>query len=232
MATPTELRTMAVLAVKERSKVPISCRLRLVCERDAAIEAERLLCARAKEGDRRALGELLRTHGPRLYRSVLLPRLGQRAIAEEALATTYTRVIERFHQFEWQDVGVYPWLRVIAFRVAIDHLRRQRRERLFQPEDLERALEAAQHEDGERAELLERQDLEVARQRVAALLGELNERYALAIRLRILDGHPREQCAVTLGVTVSTFDVVLHRALASLKKHLDRQTERELEPHT
>jgi RNA polymerase sigma-70 factor (ECF subfamily) len=223
------MRTMAVLSAKGRSSVPNSCRLRLVCERDAAIEAERLLCAKAKAGDRRALGELLRTHGPRLYRSVLLPRLGQRAVAEEALATTYARVIERFDQFEWQEVGVYPWLRVIAFRVAIDQLRRQRRERLFQPEELERALDVAQREDGERAEHLEQHDLDVARQRVADLLDRLNERYAHAIRLRILDGQNREQCAAALGVTVATFDVVLHRALASLKKQLERQSERELE---
>ncbi|MGC4070078.1 MAG: sigma factor [Polyangiaceae bacterium] len=149
---------MATLSAKERSWGPNSCRLRLVCDRDAAIEAERLLCAKAKAGDRRALGELLRTHGPRLYRSVLLPRLGQRALAEEALATTYARVVERFEQFVWQDVGIYPWLRVIAFRVAIDHLRRHRRERLFQPEDLERTLEATQREEGERAERLEQQE--------------------------------------------------------------------------
>src|SRR5688572_24051145 len=49
------------------------------------LEAERLLCERARTGDREALGAILRRHGPRLYRAVLLPRLGSSALAEEAL---------------------------------------------------------------------------------------------------------------------------------------------------
>ena len=46
------------------------------------------LCLAAQGGDRKALGELLRRHGPRLYRAVLLPRLGSAAAAEEALSLT------------------------------------------------------------------------------------------------------------------------------------------------
>jgi RNA polymerase sigma-70 factor (ECF subfamily) len=208
-----------------RSNRPISCRLRVVRENEVALEAERRLCAQAQAGDRRALGEILRTYGPRLYRAVLLPRLGQRALAEEALATTYAKVVERFHQFEWQDVGVYPWLRVMAFRVAIDQLRRTQRERLFQPEDLERTVEASRIDAEQTADELERQDLEQSRQKVQNLLGKLNERYAEAIQMRVLDGKSRDDCAAALGVSVSTFDVVLHRALSSLKKQLEREPE-------
>lgn len=192
---------------------------------ESTLLAERELCAKAKAGDRRALGEILRMHGPRLYRSVLLPRLGQRSAAEEALATTYAKVVERFHQFEWQDVGVYPWLRVLAFRVAIDQLRSRKREQLFMPEDLERTHEANRRELEMSADELERQDLEEARSRVASMLQRLNERYALAIQMRVLDGKNREECALSLGVTVATFDVVLHRALTSLKKHLEQEPE-------
>lgn len=192
---------------------------------DPALEVERELCIRAKTGDKRALGELLRTHGPRLYRTVLLPRLGNRAAAEEALSVTYAKVVERFEQFEWQDVGIYPWLRVLAFRVAIDQLRKSKRERLFQVEDLERTVEASRLERHQSVDELERQDLEQSKQRVEDLLGNLNERYAEAIRLRVIEGQNREICAQTLGVTVATFDVVLHRALTSLKKQLEQTKE-------
>ena len=40
------------------------------------------------------------------------------------------------------------------------------------------------------------------------------------IRQRILDERPREEVAAALGVSVATFDVVLHRALGALKKAL------------
>lgn len=183
------------------------------------LEAERVLCERAAAGDRAALGELLRRHGPRLYRAVLLPRLGNRAAAEEALGVTYIKVVERFDQFTWQSVGVYPWLRVVALRVALDHLRARKRERLFEPEDLEREIDRSAADDRGSSEL-EEHDLGVARARVSDVLAAMNPRYATAIRLRILEERSREEAANELGVTVSTFDVVLHRAMAALKKAL------------
>lgn len=183
------------------------------------LDEEAELCARAKAGDRVALGSLLQRHGPRLFRAVLLPRLGNPALAEEALGITYVKVVERFAQFTWQSCGLYPWLRVVALRVALDLLRSRRRERLFAPADVERELDLAEREDRS-AELLERHDLEQARRRVEAALGRLHERYALVIRLRVLEERSREEAARELGITVPTLDVVLHRALTALRRVL------------
>src|SRR5271170_3723041 len=52
------------------------------------LDAERALCERAHAGDRAALGQVLRRHGPMIYRAVLLPRLGSEALAQDALAET------------------------------------------------------------------------------------------------------------------------------------------------
>jgi RNA polymerase sigma factor (sigma-70 family) len=186
------------------------------------LEQERKLCARARAGDRQALGALLEAHGPRLFRSVLLPRLGSVPRAEEALSVTYMKVVEHFHQFEWQAVGVYPWLRVVALRVALDQLRARRREVLFEPADLERELDHAQLGPSD-ADAWERHDLGLARERVSRLLERIHPRYAEAIRLRVLEERSRDEAARELGVTVSTFDVVLHRALAALRKALGRE---------
>lgn len=186
------------------------------------LEAERELCVSAQGGDRVALGKLLRKYGPILYRSVLLPRLGSEAIAQDALAETYARVVERFGQFQWQSCGIYPWLRVIALRIALDSLRSRRRETLFDPDDMQREIDASEKDlsaHGE-AELSEKRDLADARARVDAALRKVNPRYAEAIRLRVLEERPREDVARALGVSVATFDVVLHRALTALKKAL------------
>jgi RNA polymerase sigma factor (sigma-70 family) len=186
------------------------------------LEAERELCESAGAGDRAALGKVLRRHGPVLYRSVLLPRLGSEAVAQDALAETYARVVERFSQFHWQPCGIYPWLRVIALRIALDMLRAKRRETLYEPDDLEREIDASEQDLTSRgeAELCEKRDLADARARVEAALGKLNPRYAEAIRQRVLLERPREEVAAALGVSVSTFDVVLHRAMTALKKAL------------
>ena len=177
---------------------------------------------RAQAGERDALGAILRKHGPRLYRSVLLPRLGSVATAEEALSRTYVKVLERFDQFSWQEVGVYPWLRVVALRVALDLLRSRKRELLFAPEDVERELDAAERGARE-AEALERHDLNCAKERVRELLLAINPRYADAIRMRVLEERSREEAALALGVSVATFDVVLHRAMAALRKALSER---------
>lgn len=196
------------------------CRVPAVQERDPAeLEAERVLAVQAQAGDREALGTLLRRYGPRLYRSVLLPRLGSAAAAEEALSATYMKVVERFEQFTWQSVGVYPWLRVVALRVALDQLRAKKREVLFEPADVEREIDAAARDDRE-TDVIEQHDLAQARGRVEGLLGRLNPRYATAIRLRVLEERSRDEAAKELEVSVATFDVVLHRAMAALKKAL------------
>ena len=113
----------------------------------------------------------------------------------------------------------YPWLRVVALRVALDLLRARKRELLFEPEDVERELDHAERDTRE-AEALEQHDLRCAKERVRELLGRINPRYADAIRLRVLEERSRDEAALSLGITVATFDVVLHRALAALRKTL------------
>ncbi|MES1189079.1 MAG: RNA polymerase sigma factor [Myxococcales bacterium] len=188
----------------------------------AELALEQALCERAKNGDRAALGQLLRQHGPRLFRAVLLPRLGSKAAAEEALSVTYLKVVERFDQFSWQSVGVYPWLRVVALRVALDQLRARKRETVFQPEDLEREIDQGER-DARDAVQSEAHDLAVAKQRVVDLVGRLHPRYGRALTLRVIEERSREECAATLEVSTATFDVVLHRAVAALKKELARE---------
>jgi len=165
-------------------------------------------------------------HGPKLYRCVLLPRLGSEARARDALSATYEKAIERLHLYEWQPCGIYPWLRVVALHIALDMIRASRREVLFQSEDLSREIEVAeaslQREQGTSGydQVQEQHDLEHARRRVNDALERINPRYAEAIRLRVLQERPREEVAATMGVSAATFDVLLHRSLAALKKAL------------
>jgi RNA polymerase sigma-70 factor (ECF subfamily) len=186
----------------------------------ARLDSERRLVERAHAGERAAVGELLSKHGSAIYRTVLLPRLGSEAAARDALSEVYTRVVERVHQFQWQNVGFYPWLRVVALRVALDHLRARKRILLWEPEDVEREVDAAQATTPIDDKLSQLRDLKAARERVAAALARINPRYASAIQMRILEERSREDVAHELGVTPSTFDVVLHRALQALRKAL------------
>jgi RNA polymerase sigma factor (sigma-70 family) len=196
---------------------------------------EKRLVERAKAGDRGALGTLLSHHGPKLYRCVLLPRLGSEARARDALSATYEKAIERLHLYEWQPCGIYPWLRVVALHIALDMLRAGRKEIFFQPEDLSREIEAAegalQRSGPDPAEAVQgHQDLQSAKRRVHEALERINPRYAQAIRLRVLEERGREEVAQSMGVSAATFDVLLHRSLAALKKALGADAPERQEP--
>ena len=53
---------------------------------------------------------------------------------------------------------------------------------------------------------------------VAASLSLMNDRYANALRLRLIEERDREECAQIMGVTVGNFDVILHRASKAFRK--------------
>ncbi len=189
----------------------------------ADLEAERLLVAKAQSGDRTAMGELLRRYGGPLDATVLLPRLGSEAAAKDALAETYAKVVERIDRFQWQNVGFYPWLRTVALRVALDALRARKRTVLWEAEDLQREVDASQTTTPLDQAVQERRDREAAKAKVEAALGQIHERYARAIRMRVIEERPREEVAAELGVTPATFDVLLHRATAALRKALKEE---------
>jgi RNA polymerase sigma factor (sigma-70 family) len=201
---------------------PLSAKLAAVAGEDDALEREKALVVRAQAGDRPAMGELLSQYGPSLYRSVLLPRLGSEAAAKDALAETYARVVEKLDRFTWQNVGFYPWLRTVALRVALDQLRARKRIVLWEPEDLEREVDASATTTPVDQSLSDRRDRDAARMKVDTALTQINARYAKAIRLRVIQELPREEVAAEMDVTPATFDVLLHRAIAALKKALEK----------
>jgi RNA polymerase sigma factor (sigma-70 family) len=57
-----------------------------------------------------------------------------------------------------------------------------------------------------------------SRDRIEAALSQMNERYQRAIRLRLIEELPREECATQMDVSVSTFDVVFFRAVRAFRK--------------
>lgn len=223
---PDQEGAFTLLARVVSSPQPATVDLDAVQKRRAAEDAvDRALVEKAQAGDRRALGDLLRKHGPGLYRSVLLPRLGSETAAKEALSETYAKVVANIGKFTWQNVGFYPWLRTVALRVALDQLRARKRLVLFEEDDLAREVDAAEGAAADannvEQQISDQRDREAARRKVEEALARINPRYARAIRLRVLEERPRDEVARELEVSPSTFDVLLHRAVSALKKALE-----------
>jgi RNA polymerase sigma-70 factor (ECF subfamily) len=183
------------------------------------LEREQQLCQAARGGDREAMRELLGHFAEPLFGGVILPRVGSRADAEDILRETMLRAVERMpRQFEWREAGLWPWLRRIAVNLVADHGRRlQAQHRLEEGYLAEVQTLPPRIEAGAEAELIEAEERGRELERLRAALGRVNERYRRAVELRLLEGRSREEAAAALGVTVPTFDVILHRALKALR---------------
>jgi RNA polymerase sigma factor (sigma-70 family) len=182
------------------------------------LRRERQLVARALEGDKAAFAELYRNFAPKVFARVLMPKLGNREAAEDALAETFRTAFEKLDSFTDRGVSVYFWFARIATNKALDmHRARGTTGRaLSNFEALMAPLSEGTPDPGELLDL--RTDFVSLRKAVAAAMAELNERYRRAIELRFVEERSREECAEALGVKIGTFDVLLLRALRAFRK--------------
>jgi RNA polymerase sigma-70 factor (ECF subfamily) len=179
---------------------------------------ERDRIERAKAGDRTAFADIYKAYAPPLFARVLLPKLGNRAAAEDALSETFRTAFERLAGFEPRDVSLYFWLARIASNKAMDlHRAKGTTGRaLASFEELSRPLAEAPPDPGELLEL--RMDHTRVQAAVGVVLGRLNPRYRRAIELRFVEELDREAAAAAVGVKIGTFDVLLLRALRAFRK--------------
>lgn len=181
------------------------------------LAAEERAIARAQAGDPAALEPVLAAHAEALFSTVLLPRLGDRAQAEDLLKDTFVTALEKIRGFAWQGRSLFFWLRRIALHKLIDLKRRQKRGREVEDELLGlAAMEPPPPSVDDR--LIAEEDRQRARRRIDEVMAELPPRYARAIRLRLIEDRPRTECAATLAVELGTFDVLLFRAVRAFRQ--------------
>jgi RNA polymerase sigma-70 factor (ECF subfamily) len=186
------------------------------------LDEEERLIAEAQAGHVDALRPLLMRYAGPLYGGVILPRLGSTTAAEDVLRETFVTAIEKIQGFRWEGRGIYGWLRQIAMNKVVDvHRRAQRAGRALEllaeePPPASTAADEALIADEERRR---------CRARIDAIMDRLPPRYAEALRLRLVEERGRDECAQRLGITLGTFDVLLHRAIRAFRKQFEEVNE-------
>jgi RNA polymerase sigma-70 factor (ECF subfamily) len=189
------------------------------------LEEEQRLIEEAQRGNLDAMRPIFERYAPPLYGTVILPRTGDSATAEEILRDTMATAVEKIGRFAWQGKTIYPWLRQIAINKVYDlHRHAKRSRRLADAMAQELPAETAP-ETGPDAQLIAAQEQRSNRARIDETLVDLPERYRTAIELRLIDELPREECARRLAVTVGTFDVLLFRAVRAFRKRYGDRNE-------
>jgi RNA polymerase sigma-70 factor (ECF subfamily) len=183
------------------------------------LEQEQHLIEEAQRGNLDAMRPILERYAQPLYGTVILPRLGDTASAEEVLRDTLATAVEKINKFTWQGKSIYPWLRQIAINKVFDVHRQSKRSRKLadaMAHELPVESDPDSHAD---AQLIADQERRTHRGRIDETMELLQERYRTAIDLRLIQELPREECAKRLGVTIGTFDVLLFRAVRAFRKH-------------
>ena len=183
------------------------------------LEEEQRQVEEAQAGNLDAMRPILERYAQPLYGTVILPRLGDAASAEDVLRDTLATAVEKIKRFTWQGKSIYPWLRQIAINKVFDvHRQAKRSRRLADAMVHEVAIETDPDTHAD-AQLIADQERATHRARIDDAMGQLAERYRTAIELRLVQELSREECAKRLSVTVGTFDVLLFRAVRSFRKH-------------
>ncbi|HEX3475599.1 MAG TPA: RNA polymerase sigma factor [Kofleriaceae bacterium] len=188
-------------------------------ELERELEQEHRLVEEAQQGNLDAMRPILERYAAPLYGTVILPRLGDAASAEEVLRDTLATAVEKIRRFTWQGKSIYPWLRQIAINKVYDVHRQSRRSRRLADalaHEVDAESDPASHAD---AQLIADQERRTHRERIDQTMGQLQDRYRLAIELRLVQGLSRDDCAQRLGVAIGTFDVLLFRAVRAFRKH-------------
>ena len=147
---------------------------------------------------------LARQYGPTVFRAAWRV-LGARAAAEDVQQQVFLRLIET----PPRNVESWPaYLTTTATRLAIDHLRRQRRWRLLAP------LWKADEPDDSPAEEAERAE---ARRFMRVALARLNPRDAACFVMRHLHGLTPGAIGAALGLSENHVSVSVHRARKALE---------------
>lgn len=176
-------------------------------------EDEARLIQRAKEGDPAAFAALYDRHRPAVYRYVYY-RVGDVATAEDLTAEVFVRLVEKVDRFIYRGRPLLSWLYTIARNLIADHWRRSG-QAIIVPLDEQLATDAGNPEEAAERGLVQR--------RLAAALTHLTDDQQQVIILKFIEGLDNAEVARTLGKPVGAVKSLQHRALAALRRVLERK---------
>ena len=166
------------------------------------------LIERAKEGDRGAFEELMRSYSGFVY-SLAFRMLGRKADAEDVFQETFFRAWNHLRSFRSGGNFTY-WIKRIATNLCIDQLKTRKRQHAYENDQVEEvgSWEGEQQYGDEQ-------------EQVNQLLAQLPVNHRAAVVLFYLEDQSVEEVALTLKQRPATVKVWLFRARQKMKAVLE-----------
>jgi len=187
---------------------------------------DRELVDRARTGDTRAFGQLVRRHQQRIHR-LAMHLVRNRAEAEDVMQETFIRAYRALGGFDGRSEP-YTWLYRIAINLSLNVLRARRAQRVTvhshdldsQHPRLEDGVGSARPGHGDPAS----PSADAARQELYRALArgidELSETLRTTLVLVCIDGRSHEEAAAILGAPEGTIAWRIHEARRKLREHM------------
>ncbi len=188
-------------------------------ERDTVRERDQAL-QRALDGDQEALGRLLASYMPPLYRAALRV-LGTPEEAEEALQDGLVQVVQHFREFEGRS-RFSTWLTRIVINAALMRLRRSRPEVMTSidqtrgRDELSLAESISDTQPNPEEVYAREEQLQLLKRKMRTLPAA----YRSALWLRHVQGMSIREAAEALGIPVGSLKSHLHRARLRLRNEV------------
>jgi RNA polymerase sigma factor (sigma-70 family) len=165
------------------------------------------LLERFARGDRDAFEALFRQHQREVF-AWCMRIVRERAAAEDVTAEAFWKMYRAHGRFD-PSRSFGAWARRIATNLALDHLRKTRRET---PLGREPAAEANENPGEQREQ----------RKHITAAFGRLSPKLRLVATLSLIEDVPHSEIAASLGITEATVRVRRFRATKILRTELKK----------
>jgi len=189
-------------------------------ERAATVPEEQELMARIARRDSDAFSQLYRSYERRIF-NYLLRLASERALAEDLLQETFTRVWLAAHTWDSRRGTARAWIYTIALNTARTELRRPKRR--VPHVNLDDAPGAVARATRVEPAVTATIDDDARAQSLRAALARLPDHQREVVTLRCQEQLGFAEIAVVTGAPVGTVKSRFHRAVAALRSTLGRR---------
>lgn len=180
-----------------------------------------VLVMNAKQMNQDALAELYDTYLPHVYRYIYY-QVNDRSIAEDLTSETFLKMLSAIAGFREDGRSFYPWLLRIAKNTTLDYLRSKfRQSHISLDEDIEELVFDSRNQVDLEHAVITALDGEDVRKAVS----KLTEDQQQVLLLKFTMGLSNAEIGKVLGKTEGSIKSLQVRALASLKRLIDKQDE-------
>ncbi len=177
------------------------------------------LVSQYKNGQESAFAELLNRHKRKVYTTIVLI-VKDRYIAEDLLQESFIKAIDRIKRGKYNEEGKFaPWIARIAYNLAIDHFRRQKRYPTILTEDGSNVFNTMEFCE---SSFEDQQIKEDTHKRVRALIETLPDSQKEVLVMRHYAEMSFQEIAEATGVSINTALGRMRYALINLRKKMNQ----------